>query len=97
MNLFFVDYRLLLELRKRRKSRSCKTEIEQPSVPEPVTEPASEIEPVAGSSQIEASTEEAGKESETDDSDSGQPASDLSDSDLDVDNYYFLQVFLSRC
>jgi hypothetical protein len=82
-----------MELRKRRKSRSCKTEIEQPSVPEPETEPTGEIEPVASTSQTEPSIEEAGKESDSDDSDSGQPASDLSDSDLDVDNYYFLQVF----
>ena len=79
-----------MQLRKRRKSRSCKIE-QPPAPPPPPAVVVVEEEPVAGCS-VENS-EDAVKESDSDDSDSGQPASDLSDSDLDVDNYYFLQVF----
>jgi hypothetical protein len=51
------------------------------------------VEVLAGRSNTEAKEKNDVKESESDDSDAdGQQISDISDSELEVDNYYFLQV-----
>lgn len=51
------------------------------------------VEVIAGKSSTEAREKNELKESESEDSDvDGQQISDISDSELEVDNYYFLQV-----
>ena len=51
------------------------------------------VEVLAGRNNTEAKEKNDVKESESDDSDvDGQQISDISDSELEVDNYYFLQV-----
>lgn len=102
------ETRLLLQLRKRRKSQrqasTTKTKQAEESV-EPTAEDRTEVSsnggPTASTSNvgedaggINSISDVAARESDSDDeSDSAQQCSDLSDSELDVDNYYFLQVW----
>lgn len=91
---------MLLQLRKRRKSRSASKAIEEDSV---AAAAATAIEfgtsgsDVASNSNKEIKERNEAKESDSDESDAddGQ-ISDISDSELDVDNYYFLQVIKSN-
>jgi hypothetical protein len=91
---------LLLQLRKRRKNRSATKASEEDAVAAAAAATTTALEAtndtaevLAGKSSPEAKEKNEVKESESDDSDvDGQQISDISDSELEVDNYYFLQV-----
>lgn len=97
---------MLLQLRKRRKSQRQAINNAANTEANECTAAAFEIDgpgvsevPSTSNSIVNDAKEEtkevavADQESESDDeSDSGQQVSDISDSELDVDNYYFLQV-----
>ena len=83
-----------MQLKKRRKSRGAsKLEAEAVAAAAVYSSETSSISEVAPSgSNDDSKSKEDAKESDSDDSDADGPMSDISDSELDVDNYYFLQV-----
>lgn len=98
LHLKIFNFRLLLQLRKRRKSRSATKASEEDAVAAAAatalkaTNNTSEV--LACNSNVDTKNKNEVKESESDDSDAdGQHLSDISDSELEVNNYYFLQVY----
>lgn len=95
--------RLLLQLRKRRKSRSATKASEEDAVAAAAATALaleatnSTLEVFASNSNPDTKNKNDVKESDSDDSDAdGQQISDVSDSELEVDNYYFLQPVPTR-
>lgn len=86
-----------MQLRKRRKNRGAsKLDAEAVAAaavcsPEASTRNPENLEVAANGSSEDCKNKEA-KETDSDDSDADGQTSDISDSELDVDNYYFLQV-----